>query len=174
MKIKTAVNRIFWRFGGNGNKNPFPVNESDVEAYNRIKEYVAEKEKEQFANNELFAKMFIFMYMRILEQDGSGILNNFARKKICGFLKKDLSEIIQLFTDSLNEQEQIDFIKGLGIELKHPAITSEEETVKDAKKINEALKTPENESKFMREAFNYEFVEECLRSEVNQAIEICR
>jgi hypothetical protein len=174
MKIKKAVNRIFWRFGGNNNKHPFPVNEEDIEAYNSIREYVKQTEQQQFADNQLFAKMFILMYMKILEKDGGNVFENHARRKICQFLKKDLSEIMQLFTDFLNESEQYDFIKGLGIELKHPALTSEEETVTNTKRIKEALKKPENESKFSKKVFEYEMVRDCLISEVNQAIELCR
>lgn len=174
MKIKTAVNRVFWRFGGNDNKNPFPVNEADVEAYNRIKEYVEEKETEQFANNELFAKMFILMYMKVLEKDGGSVYDTRARMKICDFLRLPIDGIVEKFTSFLNDSAYDDLVITLGAKIKHPALQTDAEVDEFIQKLNEALRKPENEKIFFRQAYEHDFVKDCLIAEVNQAIELCR
>ncbi len=172
MKIKTAINRIFWRFGGNGNKKPFPVNQEDVNAYNAIEEYIQQAEKKQYQQNENFAKLYTYLFMKILENDKSTVMDNLARKKIYALLKKPLFQVVEDFKDSLNDSERYEVLKAAGINLRHPALKSEQERYIDIEKINEAIKTPENKSRLLGEVWDFETVKNCIEEEINQALNL--
>ena len=170
MKIKQAVNRLFWRYGGNDNKNPFEVNQQDVDSYNAIEQYIAKKEKEQFINQELFAKLYIYLYMKILENDKTTIMDVNARKKIYSVLKMPMAQVIEMFTQSLNDSEAYSLLDSLGVDSSDSRKETKQsnELIKD--KLKEAVKTPENVSKLLGDVWDYKFVAECLEAEVNQAI----
>ena len=175
MKIKEAINRIYWRFGGNDNSHPFPVNEKDVEAYNVLAKVVEENQKQQFRNNELFAKLFIFTYKRMFELEGGNIMDQgmtAKRRKIYHLLQKPVPQLIEEFKDMLNDSEVYELYASIEVENKHPALQIEQARVSNMEKLQKALKTPENKSKFLREVWDYDVVAECLESEVNQAIEL--
>lgn len=173
MKIKEAVNRIYWRFGGDNNKNPFPVNEKDIEAYQSIKNYVAEKEKEQFHDHQHFAKLFIFTYKRIFEIEGGNIMDigmTAKRRKIYRLLEKPIHQLIQEFTDMLNETKQYELIESIQGQIKHPATLSEQEKRKTLTKLQNVCTDPKNLAKLKGQVWDYDSVKECLEAEVNQAI----
>ncbi len=170
MKIKTAVNRIYWRFGGNENKHPFPVNAEDVEAYTALKDYVKYTQEQQYQQNELFAKLYTYLFMKIMENDKTTILDTEARKKIYSLLKKPLFQVVEDFQASLNESEMYSLYDDLGIDLKHPLERSEEETIQYTNKLNEAVREPETMKRFTGKAWDFETVKDMVEAEVNQAI----
>lgn len=170
MNIKKSINRIFWRFGGNGNKNPFPVNQLDADALNEIIEYVDQKEKQQYEANELFAKLYIYIYQKILENDNSTVMDKEPRMKIYNLLKKPLTQVIDNFKDSLNNSERYELLEELNIDLKHPALQNEERSSNDIENLKEAIKDPEKLNQLAGEVWDYETVSEILQTEINQAI----
>jgi len=172
MKIKQALNRVFWRFGGNNNKHPFPVNQDDVDSYNAIEDYITKKEKEQFTNQELFAKLYIYLYMKILENEKTTIMDLHARKKIYNLLKKPMAQVIQDFTQSLNDSEAYSLLDSLGVDSSDSRKETEQINKLVKEKLKEAVKTSENVSKLLGEVWDYDFVADCLESEVNQAINL--
>lgn len=173
MKIKTALNRIYWRFGGNDNKNRFPVNEKDVEAYNSIKNYIAEKEKAQFVEQELFAKLFIYLYQKVIEQDQGNIFDTHCRRKIYNLLKKPMPQIISDFQQSLNDSEMYNLMEEVGIDIdKHPAFKTEDQKNEETEKLKDKIANPDNHKRLSGEVWDFESVEECLISEVNQALDL--
>lgn len=172
MRITQAVNRIFWRFGGNDNKRPFPVNELDVEAYNSIKNFVKKQQAIQYEKNENFAKLFIYIYMRKLEQDGSTIFDNQAREKIYKILQKPLFQVVEDFQVSLNDSEAYEFKNSLGLSKEHPAIRSEQRSEEDKEILFEACKTPDNLKRLTGEVWDYDTVKDLVEKEISQAINL--
>lgn len=170
MEIEEALNRLYWRFGGNGNKYPFPVNQNDVDAFNVIKNFVVDKQEKQLKNNELFAKMYIQRYQAELKENQTTIYDISLRKEMHKFLEKSLNQVIEEFTASLNESEQYKFIEEAGVELKHPIIMTETETEIRNKKLAEAINNPEAKKRFLGQVWDYKTVANCLNAEVNQAI----
>jgi hypothetical protein len=171
MTTKQALNRIFWRFGGNDNSNPFPINEKDIEAFNALYDEHIERQKKQFHSYSLFAKLYTYQYMKILENDRSTVKDNFARKKIYNLLKKPLPQIIEDFQKSLNDSEQYGLLETINEgEVKHPATQTEAEKATNFEKLEKLLKDPENQCKFDGEVWDYKTVQELVEAEVNQAI----
>lgn len=175
MKIREAIQRIGWRFGGNGNKNPFPVNENDIEAFNALSQYVEETQKQQYEANELFAKLFILVYAKMVEHYKTDILDDIPRKSIYALLKKPLPSIIDDFKDRLNDWTRSAVMENLtGEKQKHPSLQTEEEKQSSLKALESHLIDENNKVDYLHGAWEYEAVEACLIAEVNQAINLYR
>ncbi len=170
--IKKDIQRIGWRFSEavKRNDNSFKINQNDIDALNGIAEYIDKTQKQQFEANHLFAKLYIFCFMRVLEKEGSTVFNNSAKQRIGNILKKPIEQIIEELVVSLNDSEKYDWLENLGIEIKHPALRTEAETIENNKKINEALK--ENRNIITDPVWNYNDVKDCVISEVNQMINL--
>lgn len=54
--IEKAFERLYWRFGG---KQAFNPNKNDLEALNRIAEFVNNLSDQKTKNHQLFAKMYV-------------------------------------------------------------------------------------------------------------------
>ena len=180
MKIKEAVSQIGFRFSGALKKSrelkKDPVlylNQKDIQAIKRIGEYVEQKEVEQFHDHELFAKLFIFTYKRIFEIEGGNIMDNgmtAKRRKIYRLLNKPTYQLVQEFTDMLNQSEQYEFIEEVQVDIRHPLLISDEQRRNNLKKVEEACMKPENKKRLLGKVWSNDFVKECIEAEVNQAI----
>lgn len=168
-----SLDRIVWRFTESAKKNkPFRVNQNDLDALADLTEFVERAEKNQFEANELFAKLYIYLYMKVLETSNTTVFDNIARKKIGNLLNKSITELMKMFCDSLNESEQYQFLNELGIEIKHPSLVSEDENKKEIELLRENTKTQEGKDRFFGKVWNLETVKEPLIAEVNQMINL--
>jgi uncharacterized membrane protein YgaE (UPF0421/DUF939 family) len=170
--IKKAIDRIFWRFGGNGNKKPFPVNDKDIEAYNHIEKYFQETQKQQYEANELFAKMYIYTAMKIMENDKSTVYDKNHQKKIGNLLKYPLSQLIENLAQSLNDSEMYSLLEDAGHDFKHPALRKEGEPPECMEKLQTLLKEPKNANKLYGKAWTYEKVKDPIMDEINNLINL--
>ena len=169
MTIIKAIDRIGWRFGLN-NKRPFPVNQLDVDAFNEVAEYVERTNKEQFSNNELFAKLYILAYAKMIEHFKASIFDDEPRKQMMRLLDKPIEFIIQDFTDRLNDSEQYYMLEAVTGDLKHPLTLSEQELVDNTKKLKEAFRSDENIKVVIGDVWKYKDVKECLIAEINHIL----
>lgn len=171
MNIKQAINRIFWRFGGNGNTKPFPVNQGDVDAFNSINEYFEATQAKQYEGSELFAKLYIHLFTQNLEHYKTTVYDNEIRKKIGAILEKPLFQLIEELQESLNQSELYTLLKDTGTTQKHPAIKTEEEINQDknalsAVSIDKVVDCIENK------VWPYETVRDAIAAEVNNMINL--
>lgn len=201
MEIKKALNRIYWRFGGNKNTKPFPVNEMDLDAYNEINDYIDRMEQRQFDANHLFAKMYIFTSMKIMEQDKTTVFDNNHSKKIANLLKMPIEQIIENLVKSMNDSEvyyvidkaeikdgvipegmhHVNFeaiaqtMEQNGASLKDIAVKRAQWTNQRAKEYSEMNRLfKENPDAFNRKVWYYDSVHPSIIGEVNSIININR
>jgi len=172
MNTRQAINRIGWRFGGNENKYPFPVNEQDIEAFNQISDEFEAKQKQQFSNNEAFAKLYILVYAKMIEHYKTSVFDHEPRKAVIKLLERPLPEIIEDVRRRLNDSERYSLIESIQGKIKHPVTVSDNERQKNTEKIKEALKSDENVNILINDVWDFETVSDCLISEVNHAINI--
>lgn len=168
--IQKDLQRILWRFS-EAVKQPnksFTVNQKDLDALKGISGYVDRMEKQQFEQNELFAKLYIFIFMRVLENEKSTVFDNSARRRIGNILNKPIEQVISDLVQSLNDSEQYEWLDNLGVEIKHPALRTEKETEEMSKKLNESLKNSLN--KVLEPVWGYDAVKDAVMSEVNSMI----
>ena len=198
--ITNALNRLYWRFGGNDNKNPFPVNQSDLDALQEISNYIDESEKKQYEHNELFAKLYIYLSQKIMENDGSTVFETNHRRKIGNLLKKPLSHIIEDLKNSLNDSEMYFMLdkskikggvipEGMGhvhIDYIHEALSEEMSPENVLKTLNKWVKQKDKEQENIMELYkenpdavlgnvwDYETVQDAMIAEVNNVINLNR
>jgi hypothetical protein len=167
MKIQKALDRIKWRFGGNDNKYPFPVNETDIEAFNVINNYISQTQSKQFIDNELFAKLYILVYAKMIEHYKTDVFDDAPRKAIYSLLSKSVKNIILDVTERLNDYGLYDRLKNNDIELIHPSLNLNKDITKQ--KINNAYN---KNTDLLDDVWSYEDVKECLIVEVNNCLNI--
>lgn len=164
MDIKKAINRIAWRFGANENKQPFPVNQNDIDAFNIISKTLKEHQEQQWRQNELFAKLYVYVYGRFIEKMGMTVMDTEPRKALNKILQLPLSHWIEEFKNKQNDSDLYAKFEKAGIDIKHPAFISEEtrsENLEKAKTIN-----------FNQEVWDYETTLQMLEIEINNAINL--
>ena len=131
MTIKTALERVFWRF------EKIKSNETDQEALNTLAEFVNNKHNKQLQDNEMFAKVYIFMYSYFLKHYNTDIYDSIPQKELHRYLDQPLEKIVERFKVKLNEKEYE--LQGTIV---HPAIgksTSEFKDVWDYETVKEHL-----------------------------------
>ncbi|MFG6685110.1 hypothetical protein ACGK9U_00905 [Mariniflexile sp. HNIBRBA6329] len=168
MNIEKAVNRIKWRILGNGWK----ANQIDIDALNRIINYVIQKEKEQINRQELFAKLYIHTYSQFIEKYKSNVYDDIPTKELHKLLEQPLIVHIQKFTDKLNDIEQENLFDSLKFRKDHPATIPQEIKVKETEALSEALKDKENEKKLFLKTWEEDLVREILFAQINNFLNI--
>lgn len=185
MDIRKAVQRLGWRFSEAVKKQDksFKINQNDIRAIKEIDNYVSKSQAQQFVDQELFAKLYIYLYMKILENDKTTVLDTIPRKKIYNLLKKSIPDLIEEFKNSLNatefyslsEELKLSRIKKLSDaecesrNLKHGSYLVEDDS-EDLDKLDGILEDENKRAQFLGEVWDYETVAECIEAEVNQAI----
>ena len=111
MTIKTALDRIFWRFQNiNGNI-------TDQKALDTLADFVNDKHNKQLQDNEMFAKVYIFMYSYFLKRYNTDIYDTIPQKELHRYLDQPLERIVERFRVKMNEKEYE--LQGT---IEHPAI----------------------------------------------------
>jgi len=101
MNVKKALERLSFRFG-RGNFRP---NQLDVDALNELIEYVGGKEKKQLKDNQLFGKLYIFLYGEFVNYYKCTVMDNVPQKELHRVLNKDIRILVQEVADRLNMAE---------------------------------------------------------------------
>ncbi|MEM7487253.1 MAG: hypothetical protein AAF348_18750 [Bacteroidota bacterium] len=102
MNLKKSLERLKWRFGNNTNFKP---NMNDVNALNEVIEYVDKKERQQLSDNQLFGKLYIYLYGEFVNYYRSNTLDPIPQKELHKLLDKDPRELIEDLKDKLNQLE---------------------------------------------------------------------
>lgn len=63
MKIETAANRLFWRFG---EKKPFTPNQQDLDALTCLVEWINGQQKVVLREQQLFAKLYVHSFKELM------------------------------------------------------------------------------------------------------------
>lgn len=146
MTIKKALEHFEWKLS-----NKWQPTEKDIEAYNEIVEFTETKLKQQYNDNQLFAKLYISFYGELIKYYDTTVFDNVPQKALHKILDTPMENLIQKFLDKVNLQEQtIEHRKAKGIN--HPRIVSTEDIELDA------------------EAMTYEEAEDNLTAMINMAL----
>ena len=127
-------------------------------------------QEQQFQQNQLFAKLYIFVYMRFISKMGATVMNNEPRKAIHKILEKPIEQWIEEFKDEMNDSDMYTSLKELGIDTKHPLMMSDEELT--LKRNTNISKEKDNVLKAIKNVWDYETVKECLEIEINNALNL--
>jgi len=144
--INKAIKHFEWKL----TKHWKPT-DKDLEAYNEIVEFTEAKLKQQYNDNQLFAKLYISFYGELIKYYDTTVFDNTPQKALHKILDTPIENLIQKFLDKVNLQEQtLQHRKTNGI--KHPRIVSTEDIDLDA------------------EAMTYQETEDNLTAMINMAL----
>ena len=172
MELIRAVQRLGWRFEQASKRSDlsFVINQNDIEALKAIDSYVVKKQKANYQKHELFAKLYINYVTELIDHYGTTLYDPLIRRRMEAILKQPIQQLIEKLQDSLNDNEKYRLFEECRIELKHPAIQSEEERTSNVEKLKEALTDSDNRQKFLGEEWDFEKVANLFEKEVNRAI----
>ena len=172
MEITKAVQRLGWRFEQAAKRADytFIINQNDIEALKAIDSYVVKKQKANYQKHELFAKLYVNYVTELTDHYGTSLFDPLIRRRMDVILKQPMQHLIEKSLNSLNDNEKYNLLEQCGIELKHPAIQSEEERTSYVEKLKEALTDPDKRQKFMGEEWDLETVANLFEKEINRAI----
>ena len=146
MTIKKALEHFEWKLS-----NKWQPTEKDIEAYNEIVEFTEKQLKQQYNDNQLFAKLYISFYGELIKYYDTTVFDNVPQKALHKILDTPIENLIQKFLDKVNLQEQtIEHRKAKGIN--HPRIVSTEDIELDP------------------EAMTYQEAEDNLTAMINMAL----
>ena len=132
MNIKKTIEHFQFKL-----KNVWKASATDIDALNSITEFVNDKHNKQLQDNEMFAKVYIFMYSYFLKRYDTDIYDSIPQKELHRYLDQPLERIVTRFKDKLNEKEYE--LQGTIV---HPAIgksTSDFKDVWDYETVKEHL-----------------------------------
>lgn len=135
--VKDAVDRLGFRIS-----NHWKHNQADIDAYNKIVEYVEKKNEQQFNDNQLFGKIFITFYGELLKYYKASVFDKQPQIDINKMLAQPMESVIQKFLEKANEQELYLRMKEAGISDKHPLLKTDEEKENEKGKFKMEMLDP--------------------------------
>lgn len=102
MTIIDALKRIKWRFS---QKKGFTPNDTDIIAVNVLISFTDEKLKEQFNDNQLFGKLYCYLFVQFVKYYKTTYDDPIPQKELNKLCDMDLDVFFQRLTDSLWSQE---------------------------------------------------------------------
>lgn len=100
------------------------------EAFNTILDFVNDKQKEQFNDNQLFAKLYITFYGELLIYFKSSVFDKIPLKEINRICDEPIELSIKKFIQKATDAEAMSIMKEKGIPFKHPRSMTKEEKKK--------------------------------------------
>lgn len=119
MNIKKAIEHFNFKLSKHWKATP-----TDSEALNSIIKFVNDKHAKQLQDNEMLAKLLVYVYASELKRRDWNIFDtyNLTQKWICEYLERPMYAVVELFKNRLNEAEKELFVLNNNIEVIHPAI----------------------------------------------------
>ena len=167
MTIKRAVEHFAFKF-----KNVWQPTKPDVEALTTIMEFVEAKHKKQIHDYQLFAKLYIMVYSQYLDKYKTTVFDNIPTKELTKFLEYPTEQLIQRFTDKLNESELYSLFEEIDIKLDHPALKTEQQKNNETDNLQQALKNKDNLERFTGSIWDYDTVKDNLELQINNTINL--
>lgn len=138
MNISKSLQRLKWRFTTG---KPFSPNHNDVNALNEVIEYCGRKETDQIMDNQLFGKLYAYLYSEFVGHYHATTLSNIPQSELNKLLVKSTREIFQKSIDRLNEAEMEYCINNTGSLDSYKPISYDDFSEQMKTMINAAINT---------------------------------
>lgn len=139
MTIKQALSHFEYKLS-----NHWKPTAKDIEAYNEIVEFTESSLKNQYNDNQLFAKLYIYIYGEFLKYYEGTVMDNIPQKELHRILDKPIEQLINEFID---KHQIIELALQVPKEIRylHPLETRYKELQKDFN-FEDVEKLPYNET----------------------------
>lgn len=118
MTIKSAIEHFLFKL--NPKNNIWKATKRDAEAINEIINFVEEKHAKQLENNQLFAKLYVYIYTKFLVYYDCTIFDNKHQIELHKLLDQPFSHFIEKLTRVLNDSEIYYTLKKYDKDIKSP------------------------------------------------------
>ena len=95
-----AIEHFKWKL-----QNKWKPTKVDIEAFNAVKNYVVEKEKQQLIDNQLFGKLYIYLYGEFVTYYKASVMDDIPQKELHKLLDKPLKMVVESVRDRINLYE---------------------------------------------------------------------
>jgi len=102
MTTNQAIKRFHWRLSSG---KPFQPNQNDLEAYNTIAEFVEEKQKKEIVDNQLFGKLYIYLFGEFVNYYNTSAMDTIPQNELNRILAKDMRLLVDEVKDRMNINE---------------------------------------------------------------------
>lgn len=99
MEFDKAVQRLKWRLSGN---TSFKPNQNDVEAFNRIIEWISSQKEITLLNDTLFAKLYIERLTNEIRENKSTVFSVINQKEVSRVLSMPIELFYKAFHQDLH------------------------------------------------------------------------
>lgn len=109
MTTNQAIKRFHWRLSTGKAYQP---NQNDLEAYNVIAEFIEEKQKKEIIDNQLFGRLYIYLFGEFVNYYNSSVMDEIPQKELNKLLTKDMRLLVGEVVDRLNLNELDESVKS--------------------------------------------------------------
>lgn len=174
MTIKDSLQRLGWRFSEAQKKQKgFIPNKNDVDAINALIDFYEKTSKDNYNNNELMFKMYIWHRVELMKHYNSDILDMMPQRKLAETLCKPVDVFINRLTSYLNDQEYKVMTSDVPHSQTHPYLLNEFQRIESGKELERLLKEkPDLLKTITGEFWSKEDILDNIVSEFNQLLQI--
>lgn len=86
-------------------QNTWKMTEADLKAYNCLVDFVEKKQKQSLIDNQLFGKLYIYLFGEFVNYYRSTVMDNIPQKELHRQLAKPIKQMVQEVTEKLNNIE---------------------------------------------------------------------
>lgn len=122
MRPEKSIKRLIYRFE-QALKTPaksFKIYQEDIDSVKDLAELVAKQKQENIKQNQLYFKLYVYLYTSFATHYSCSIDNSIIQKEINKILERPLSFLISEMVDVANLNHSIISMESLGIKTKHP------------------------------------------------------
>lgn len=160
-----ALERLIWRFS---ECDHIWVNDKDINAINKLVEFVNKTKEDNFQSNIFFAKLYAYTLGHLLEKYNTTIDHPIIHKEIHLILGSSFDNIIYNITAELNFRYKYRIIEAAGCNTnKHPLQMSFNEKKAILSKLKRLLKTKEYRNQFYSDTWTNKEIELGIKNQIN-------
>lgn len=168
MDFDTAINRITWRFQ---ECQTIWVNDKDIDAVNKIIDFVNLKQDRDFINNQYLAKLYAHVFFDLLKKYNTTIDNPIPHREIHRILNSPLKNTISNITSHLNFHYKYQMLSNAGVNTDtHPAIITKKKSENSLENLKRYLQLGKNMEFFLKDVWDMGEIEEGITHQIKKLI----
>ena len=138
----------------------------NIEAYNRVVDFVTSEEESLIQRNILFYKLYLLSYSNFIEKFKATVYEDIPIKELHKFLRKPLGYHISNFCRDLNTMEQQILFNELSFSIGHPLVSDKSVREKETEILLGILNKKNNRERLFGCVWNVDEVEEILMNQI--------
>ena len=166
MSIEKSIQHFHFKL-----TNVWSASEKDIQAFKTIRDFVIDKNKKQIADNQLFAKLYVYVYAQYLKEWKATVFDSIPQKEFHKMLDRPFQAFVEAFRKQLNESELYELLETKGIELDHEVMMNLPQDKYNEQRQKESLILEDIKQEVKEsDIWKYEDVESNLVAQINAVL----